>query len=207
MSVARIPATPKGLWAAQKNQRRRYSRLLDWTNWNSIADEKCRARHSRLRALACQIDKERAGHCGSDHDDRYAPKRNRGRIQNWKIDSAHRRNLQRRGNDSAGNASDCLCSGQYLAGRDEPQGRGYRARDDAGVYHQRCGNRIESAHALKIAVAQSFNRITVDGDMSTNDSVIMLANGLAGNKNIECPTSNIERFKTLSISSPSSSRR
>ena len=35
--------------------------------------------------------------------------------------------------------------------------------------------------ALRIAVAQSFNRITVDGDMSTNDSVIMLANGLAGN--------------------------
>jgi glutamate N-acetyltransferase/amino-acid N-acetyltransferase len=34
--------------------------------------------------------------------------------------------------------------------------------------------------ALKIAVRQSFNRITVDGDMSTNDSVIMLANGLAG---------------------------
>ena len=36
-------------------------------------------------------------------------------------------------------------------------------------------------HALKIAVGQSFNRITVDGDMSTNDSVIMLANGLAKN--------------------------
>jgi glutamate N-acetyltransferase/amino-acid N-acetyltransferase len=35
--------------------------------------------------------------------------------------------------------------------------------------------------ALENAVAQSFNRITVDGDMSTNDSVIMLANGLAGN--------------------------
>jgi glutamate N-acetyltransferase / amino-acid N-acetyltransferase len=35
--------------------------------------------------------------------------------------------------------------------------------------------------ALETAVAQSFNRITVDGDMSTNDSVIMLANGLAGN--------------------------
>jgi glutamate N-acetyltransferase/amino-acid N-acetyltransferase len=35
--------------------------------------------------------------------------------------------------------------------------------------------------ALKIAVEQSFNRITVDGDMSTNDSVIALSNGLAGN--------------------------
>jgi glutamate N-acetyltransferase / amino-acid N-acetyltransferase len=35
--------------------------------------------------------------------------------------------------------------------------------------------------ALKIATGKSFNRITVDGDMSTNDSVIALANGLAGN--------------------------
>src|ERR1700736_3479743 len=35
--------------------------------------------------------------------------------------------------------------------------------------------------ALKIAVGHSFNRITVDGDMSTNDSVIALANGLARN--------------------------
>jgi glutamate N-acetyltransferase/amino-acid N-acetyltransferase len=35
--------------------------------------------------------------------------------------------------------------------------------------------------ALKTAVRQSFNRITVDGDMSTNDSVIALANGLARN--------------------------
>jgi len=43
---------------------------------------------------------------------------------------------------------------------------------------------IESAalkRALKVAVEQTFNRITVDGDMSTNDSVIALSNGLAGN--------------------------
>jgi glutamate N-acetyltransferase/amino-acid N-acetyltransferase len=46
--------------------------------------------------------------------------------------------------------------------------------------------------ALQEAVAQSFNRITVDGDMSTNDTVLVLANGLAGNKNIEHRTSNIE---------------
>ncbi len=38
--------------------------------------------------------------------------------------------------------------------------------------------------ALKMAVEQSFNRITVDGDMSTNDSVIALANGLAGNQKL-----------------------
>jgi glutamate N-acetyltransferase / amino-acid N-acetyltransferase len=35
--------------------------------------------------------------------------------------------------------------------------------------------------ALECAVAQSFNRITVDGDMSTNDTVLILANGIAGN--------------------------
>jgi glutamate N-acetyltransferase/amino-acid N-acetyltransferase len=46
--------------------------------------------------------------------------------------------------------------------------------------------------ALQEAVAQSFNRITVDGDMSTNDTVLVLANGLAGNANIQHPTSNIQ---------------
>jgi glutamate N-acetyltransferase/amino-acid N-acetyltransferase len=35
--------------------------------------------------------------------------------------------------------------------------------------------------ALREAVALSFNRITVDGDMSTNDTVLVLANGLAEN--------------------------
>jgi glutamate N-acetyltransferase/amino-acid N-acetyltransferase len=35
--------------------------------------------------------------------------------------------------------------------------------------------------ALNEAVANSFNRITVDGDMSTNDTVLVLANGLAEN--------------------------
>jgi len=38
--------------------------------------------------------------------------------------------------------------------------------------------------ALKSAVNASFNRITVDGCMSTNDSVIIMANGLAGNRPI-----------------------
>jgi glutamate N-acetyltransferase/amino-acid N-acetyltransferase len=35
--------------------------------------------------------------------------------------------------------------------------------------------------ALRAAVAQSFNRITIDGDMSTNDTVLALANSRAGN--------------------------
>jgi glutamate N-acetyltransferase/amino-acid N-acetyltransferase len=38
--------------------------------------------------------------------------------------------------------------------------------------------------ALTDAVNQSFNRISVDGDMSTNDSVIALTNGLARNQPI-----------------------
>jgi glutamate N-acetyltransferase/amino-acid N-acetyltransferase len=38
--------------------------------------------------------------------------------------------------------------------------------------------------ALKTASDRSFNRITVDGDTSTNDMVIALANGLAGNPTI-----------------------
>lgn len=38
---------------------------------------------------------------------------------------------------------------------------------------------------LQEAVAQSFNRITVDGDMSTNDTVLVLANGRAGNRLIQ----------------------
>lgn len=39
--------------------------------------------------------------------------------------------------------------------------------------------------SLRRAVSLSFNRITVDGDMSTNDSVIILASGEANNKRID----------------------
>jgi len=39
--------------------------------------------------------------------------------------------------------------------------------------------------ALGMSVAKSFNCITVDGCMSTNDSVILLANGAAGNSLID----------------------
>jgi len=38
--------------------------------------------------------------------------------------------------------------------------------------------------ALKQSVGSSFNMITVDGDRSTNDTVLVLANGRAGNKKI-----------------------
>jgi glutamate N-acetyltransferase/amino-acid N-acetyltransferase len=38
----------------------------------------------------------------------------------------------------------------------------------------------EAADMLKTAVAGSFNQVTVDGEMSTNDSVFFLANGASG---------------------------
>ncbi len=38
--------------------------------------------------------------------------------------------------------------------------------------------------ALERTVSDTFNRITIDGDTSTNDTVLALANGLAGNKEI-----------------------
>jgi glutamate N-acetyltransferase / amino-acid N-acetyltransferase len=41
---------------------------------------------------------------------------------------------------------------------------------------------------VKIGVEQTFNRITVDGDTSTNDMVLVMANGLAGNVCINAAT-------------------
>jgi len=49
--------------------------------------------------------------------------------------------------------------------------------------------------ALSVSVEQSFNRITVDGDMSTNDTVLMLANGLAGNKVLRYNTAAFKTFQ------------
>jgi glutamate N-acetyltransferase/amino-acid N-acetyltransferase len=49
--------------------------------------------------------------------------------------------------------------------------------------------------ALNEAVAHSFNRITVDGDMSTNDTVLVLANCLAGNKKFGVRSSEFEIFQ------------
>ena len=49
--------------------------------------------------------------------------------------------------------------------------------------------------ALNQAVALSFNRITVDGDMSTNDTVLALANGLAGNPKITATSPGFKTFQ------------
>lgn len=48
--------------------------------------------------------------------------------------------------------------------------------------------------SLRIAVNKSFNRITVDGCMSTNDSVIIMANGLARNARIKPKSENFAAF-------------
>ena len=45
------------------------------------------------------------------------------------------------------------------------------------------GDALEEA--MRTAVNKSFNQISVDGDMSTNDSLFILANGLARNKRIK----------------------
>jgi glutamate N-acetyltransferase/amino-acid N-acetyltransferase len=50
--------------------------------------------------------------------------------------------------------------------------------------------------ALREAVAGSFNRITVDGDMSTNDTVLMLANGRAGNSRIKVQSPGFKLFQS-----------
>ena len=48
--------------------------------------------------------------------------------------------------------------------------------------------------ALLAAAKASFNRISVDGDTSTNDTCCVLANGLAGNTPIEAPGPDYEAF-------------
>jgi len=48
--------------------------------------------------------------------------------------------------------------------------------------------------ALKLATERSFNSITVDGCMSTNDMVTVQANGLAGNKTITAENIDFKKF-------------
>lgn len=48
--------------------------------------------------------------------------------------------------------------------------------------------------ALSEDVEDTYNMISVDGDTSTNDTVILLANGLAGNPTITCEGENYKKF-------------
>ncbi len=49
--------------------------------------------------------------------------------------------------------------------------------------------------ALKDSVAKSFNMITIDGDMSTNDMVAILANGLAKNRELQVGEKDFQAFQ------------
>jgi len=51
------------------------------------------------------------------------------------------------------------------------------------------------ARALKASIEESFNRITIDGDMSTNDTVIILANGLAQNPRVRLNAPGFQAFQ------------
>ena len=54
----------------------------------------------------------------------------------------------------------------------------------------------KALHAcLQEAIANSFNRITVDGDMSTNDTVLVLANGLGGNAELGIRNAELKTFQ------------
>ena len=48
---------------------------------------------------------------------------------------------------------------------------------------------------LHEAVKRSFNRITIDGDMSTNDTVLIMANGMLGNPRITAKSESYAAFK------------
>jgi acetylglutamate kinase len=52
------------------------------------------------------------------------------------------------------------------------------------------------AGALQQAMRRSFNALTVDGDMSTNDCVFALANGAAGNAPIADPGAALDAFSS-----------
>ena len=56
-------------------------------------------------------------------------------------------------------------------------------------------DKVLMQEALREVVADTFNMITVDGDTSTNDSLILMANGLAGNDKITAKDENYKSFK------------
>ncbi|MBF0316542.1 MAG: bifunctional glutamate N-acetyltransferase/amino-acid acetyltransferase ArgJ [Nitrospirae bacterium] len=51
--------------------------------------------------------------------------------------------------------------------------------------------------ALVEAVDNTFNKITIDADMSTNDTVLALANGLAGNERVVAPGDGFNSFRAV----------
>src|SRR5207247_5556379 len=60
---------------------------------------------------------------------------------------------------------------------------------NAAITHERMKTEV------KAAVDDSFNMISVDGDMSTNDTCILFANGLAGNTPIDAGHPEADTFR------------
>ena len=52
---------------------------------------------------------------------------------------------------------------------------------------------------LREVVDDTFNMATIDGDGSTNDTVLLLSNGLAGNSSIDINSSGANQFKAALI--------
>ena len=60
---------------------------------------------------------------------------------------------------------------------------------DCAITHEMLGD------ALHEVVTKTFNRVTVDGDTSTNDMCVVLANGMAGNTLVEWKDEDYETFR------------
>ena len=60
---------------------------------------------------------------------------------------------------------------------------------DCAITHEMLGD------ALHEVVTKTFNRVTVDGDTSTNDMCMVLANGMAGNTLVEWKDEDYEAFR------------
>ncbi len=56
-------------------------------------------------------------------------------------------------------------------------------------------SRSALGRALSVALPASFNQIVVDGDMSTNDTVLLLANGAAGNRTVTARSGEFPLFR------------
>ena len=106
------------------------------------------------------------------HDHGHAPEVGGGALHARRQDGASARMRQRRGNDSSEHG------------------------DDAGLHrHRRGHSRADAAaRALRTVVRTTFNAITVDGDTSTNDTVLVLASGAGGQRRDRRADADYRRF-------------
>ena len=113
-----------------------------------------------------------ASYCICNNDNRYISEGHRKKDKNQKQDRNHCRNLQGRRHDSAEYGNNALLHINGYSGRKRTLSK-----------------------ALKDSVRKSFNRITIDGDMSTNDTALIMANGMLGNSEIKENSASYKIFK------------